>query len=311
MRPIRLIAAIALGFGGLVSSGCETNKATGRSQFLIMSWTQEVALGAEAAPQLTSEYGGEVSNARLNQYVESVGERLARHTVEHVPEGLPWEFTLLDSDVINAFALPGGKVFFSRGLAEKLTDEAQMAMVMGHEIGHVTARHTGERVSQTLVAQLGLEVVNALLSETGGTGELASYVVGQGANAYLLKFNRDQESEADRLGLRYMVMEGYDPAALFDVMAVLAEASKGAPPEFLSTHPHPQTRIAQGRELIEGPYAYTQNNPQFGRFADRYKREFLDRLALLPPPPDADRHGVAGFALADPGTWCWHCAGGR
>ncbi|MCW5755120.1 MAG: M48 family metallopeptidase [Phycisphaeraceae bacterium] len=287
-------------------AGCEVNKATGRSQFVPLGWDWEIALGAEAQPELAREYGGSVQDPRLVAYVNDIGHRLARHTVNEVPN-LPWEFTLLDSDVINAFALPGGKVFFSRGLAARLTDEAQMALVLGHEIGHVTARHGAERLSQTLVAQLGAELAGSVLSGQGGWGELTAYVVGQGAGAYLLKFNRDQESEADRLGMRYMVMEGYDPSAIRDVMRILAEASSGQrQPEFLSTHPYPETRISQGNRLLANEYAHTQNNPNYGRFADRYQRQFLRYLAELPPSPDID-----GFALGRSSTWCMHCALGE
>lgn len=308
MRRALMILAASGSMAALPA--CEHNAATGRNQFILMSWDQEIALGSEAMSGLSSEYGGRVSDSGLNNYVDVLGQHLASFTTEQVPEGLPWEFTLLDSDVVNAFALPGGKVFFSRGLAEQLTDEAQMALVLGHEIGHVTARHGAERISHALAVQgimIGAAVAAGASEDDSWIGQALPLVVGLAGQGYLLKFNRDQEAEADRLGLRYMVEAGYDPAAIFDVMNVLAAATKGGlPPEFLSTHPHPETRIEQGRRLIASEYAFTQNNPQYMRQKYRYERDFLDRAALLPPPPDRQTQ----INLAEPSTWCWHCAGG-
>lgn len=302
-----LTAASAL----LVLPACEHNAATGRKQFILMSWDQEIALGAEAMSSLTSEYGGRVSDAGLSGYVDMLGQHLASFTTNQVPAEMPWEFTLLDSDVVNAFALPGGKVFFSRGLAEQLTDEAQMALVLGHEIGHVTARHGAERISHALAVQgivFGAAVAAGASEDDSWMVQALPLVVGLAGQGYLLKFNRDQESEADELGLRYMVQAGYDPAAIFDVMTVLAGASQGGqPPEFLSTHPHPDTRIEQGRRLIANEYAYTQNNPQYMRQKYRYQRDFLDRAALLPPPPDRQSR----INIRDASSWCWHCAHGE
>jgi predicted Zn-dependent protease len=117
----------------------------GERQFIALSRSQEIAMGTEAQPQLTEQYGGEVADQIATGYVTEVGQAMAALTEGDYPS-LPWEFTLLDSDVINAFALPGGKVFLSRGLAARMRDEAQMAGVIGHEIGHVTARHINDRV---------------------------------------------------------------------------------------------------------------------------------------------------------------------
>lgn len=301
----------ALGLGGFVGplAGCSTNKVTGRSQLILMSRTAEIALGADAAPQLTQEYGGAVADEQLRGYVSGIGQRLAAATEGDNP-GLPWEFTLLDSDVINAFALPGGKVFFSRGLAERLDNEAQMAAVLGHEVGHVTARHGNERISQGMVAQ-GLIIgaaVGAGMSDSEWVRSGVPLVVGAGGQGFLLKFGRDQESEADKLGMRYMTKIGYDPVGMRQMMDVLKAASQGErQPEFLSTHPYPETRIARIEKHLREDYADLTGKPGYELHRERYHSQFLSRLAALPPA----RHGAApatAFALHDPTTWCGHCA---
>src|SRR5690606_30097391 len=139
-----LLSAAAMATLAAAPAGCSTNPATGESTFTFQSWEWERAMALEAGPQFTDQYGGPVNDPVATEYVSEVGHRLKEVALEQahadVPD-LPWEFTLLDSEVINAFALPGGKVFFSRGLAEQLENEAQMAGVLGHEIGHVMARH--------------------------------------------------------------------------------------------------------------------------------------------------------------------------
>ena len=339
--PVLVAAFIAVApFVG----ACSVNPTTGKSQFNMLSMSQEVAMGEEAKAQLTDEYGGSVNDARLNSYVSNIGAALAAQTESDYPN-LPWEFTLLDSDVINAFALPGGKVFMSRGLAEKLTTEAELAAVLGHEVGHVTARHSGQRVSQSMVVT-GL-VIGAGVAASQSDSDIAKIgvpiLVGAGGQGYLLKFNRSQELEADALGVRYMVKLGYDPLGARMVQEVLArEGGSGKQPEFLSTHPYPDSRIAQINELLAGEYAFTQNNPDYKLYAERYKAEFLEPIARLKAKASADgmtdaaiaagalsgqmtsafapgsfqtapraqngRLMLTGAAAHDPASWCAHCA---
>lgn len=284
IRSIRTLPLFALAIMAVATLGaCSVNPTTGRSQFNVLSMSEEIAMGEEAKASLTDEYGGSVTDARLNSYISGIGNALAAQTESDYPN-LPWEFTLLDSDVINAFALPGGKVFMSRGLAEKLTTEAELAAVLGHEVGHVTARHSGQRVSQSLVVS-GL-VIGAGVAASQSDSDLAKIgvplLVGAGGSGYLLKFSRSQELEADALGVRYMVKIGYDPLGARMVQEVLArEGGSGKQPEFLSTHPYPDSRIAQINDLLKGEYAYTQNNPDFKLFKERYKADFLDPMAAL------------------------------
>lgn len=256
--------------------GCKTNPATGRSQLQALSRSQEIAIGDQAKGELTEEYGGAVADAVAREYVREVGMKLVAG-VEKQYADLPWEFTLLDSDVINAFALPGGKVFITRGLARLLRDEAQLAGVLGHEIGHVTARHINDRVARQMGFAIGAAVIGvATDSDAARAG--AAVLIGAGG-VYMLTFDRNEEIESDTLGMRYMERAGYDPRGQLEVMEVLAEAAKGArPPEFLSTHPHPETRIDRIERELRRRYAHTQNNPEFQRFPDRYRQRLLDRL---------------------------------
>lgn len=248
-------------------SGCQANPATGRMQFTPMPAAQVAALGDEAKPQLVHEYGGEHPNAAVRQYVNEVGQSLARH-VEPEFADIQWTFTVLDSEIINAFALPGGHVFISRGLLAEFDNEAQLAGVLGHEIGHVTGRHIDERLGQQMAVQ-------GIVAAVGGLTEsqLAVLAAQVATGGYQLKFGRDQESEADILGVRYMVNAGYDPQGMLQVLEVLQRAAgAGRTPEFLSTHPHPETRIRTVTRLLETDYAHTRNNPQYQLHPQRFQQ---------------------------------------
>ncbi|MFG0331033.1 MAG: M48 family metalloprotease [Phycisphaerales bacterium] len=296
MKCIRSAIVIAATTALIAGSGCSRNEATGRLQFDQLTTKQEIALGAQAMPELIEQYGGESDDRVLREYVERVGSKLAEYTEGENPQ-LPWEFTLLDSDVINAFALPGGKVFMSRGLMAKMTNEAQLAGVLGHEIGHVTAEHIDERISQATLASYGVELTQMLAgSGEGALAQVVPVVVGVGGQGFLLKFSRDQESEADWLGMRYMRRAGYDPIGQLQVMRILDEASQGSSaPEILSTHPLPSTRIENVQELLDTTFKNSQNDPDLGLYEERFERVVGGRLSAIPVGPDS-------FAL-----WCGVC----
>ena len=269
MHQLRTIGALVL-ILVLCCTGCTYNPATGRQQFLSMSTSQEIAVGEEATPKLTQEYGGEVTAIR--PYVNEVGKRLAQH-VEPQYKDLPWEFIVLDTEQINAFALPGGKVFICRGLVSELADESQLAGVLGHEIGHVTGQHIDERISHQWGADVVLEVFKHT-TESQAAVQIASLF----NTGYQLRFSRQQESESDALGLKYMVAAGYDPRGLVGVLEVLRDASEGSRPiELFSTHPNPETRLEQIAELLNSEYKYAVDNPSY----QRYKQQFTQR-ALQP-----------------------------
>ena len=271
-----LVTALAVAFG------CSINPATGERQLNMLSEGQEISIGDEAAPQFLDEYGGEIPSSAIRDYVSDLGERLA--AVSERPD-LPWEFHVVDSAVINAFALPGGKVFMSRGLLEKMTNEAQLAGVLGHEIGHVTAQHIGQQMTRQQLVAVGAVAAGVAAQVSDETWvKVLGAGAGVGGGVYLLKFGRDQESQADTLGLRYMSKLGYNPVGQVQVMEILKNASErgGGAPEFLSTHPLPETRIKRLIDEIREDYP-DHDNPQVYKFAeDRFEREVLDRLEDLP-----------------------------
>lgn len=260
-------------------AACSTNPTTGRKQFNALSREEEIQIGTQASPEMIKEYGGVVARAELRDYVREVGMKLVATTAQDDPSiaQLPWEFTLLDSKVINAFALPGGKVFMSRGLAAKMTNEAQLAAVLGHEVGHVTARHINDRYADAMKGQAVLTGLQILLGTSdGGVTQLGGQVV----ELTLMSYGRGQELESDALGMRYMTRAGYDPIGARQVMEILArEAGSGKQPELLSTHPHPESRIKQIDQLLAGPYAGMSGSSQYKVGEQEYRTRFLGKLA--------------------------------
>lgn len=291
-RMPRLLACLALLVAGLAQLGCSTNPATGTRSLTLLSWDEERRMGAEAAPQFTAEFGGPVPDEQLQAYVTRVGQNLVEQVEPGVPD-LDWEFTLLDSEVINAFALPGGKVFITRGLARRFENESQLAGVLGHEIGHVTARHGNQRMSKQIgfniligAAAVGVGIADSD-SDVRRYGQYAVPAIAVGGNVVLLKYGRDEETQADLLGMRYMARAGYHPAGQREVMEILAEASGASagarPPEWLSTHPFPETRIDRINQVLAERYPDADTNPAYTRGEQAYQSQFLARLRNLPP----------------------------
>lgn len=280
----------ALAFTGILlaavcSTGCETNPTTSRNQMLLLSLQQESELGTEAKPQMLAEFGGAMARSDINSYVSGIGRRLVGQAVERDPRmsAFQWEFVVLDSDVINAFALPGGKVFMSRGLMQKMTNEAQLAAVLGHEVGHVMARHGNERVSRNLAADLGLQVAAEVLGGSQG-GQIISEIASQGTAIFLMSYDRRQESESDSLGAEYMVGLKYDPMGAVQVMEILQAESQGrTPPEILSTHPDPGRRAEDLRRQIAEKYSHTQGNTEYQLKEAEFRTNVLRKLTLAYP----------------------------
>ncbi len=266
--PIRRFAVFA-GLPALLAlAACTTNPATGGQSFTaFMSEEEEVRVGAEEHPKIIEEFGGEYGPLKLRSYVRHVGKRLSR--VSEKP-GAPFRFTVLNDDEVNAFALPGGYVYVTRGLLALADNEAEMAGVLAHEIGHITARHTAQRHSTAMATQLGLTVLGVLGSAAGvpsGVGQ----VVSLGAQAALQGYSREQELEADMLGVRYMARAGYDPRVTVDFfrkMGAHAElearlrGEQGVRHSIMSTHPRTVERIEQAIGLAD---AQPVPNPRVGR----------------------------------------------
>ena len=293
IRPTWMTTAWALLVTLLSAAGCVTNPATGDQSLNLLSEEQEIQIGTDAEPQFIQENGGLIPSPEIRQYVEDLGQRLA--AVSERPD-LPWSFNVLDSAIINAFALPGGKVFISRGLMSQMTNEAQLAGVLGHEVGHVTAQHVNARMSQQMLVQLGA-VAFGVAGEATDNDVLRVLGVGTsvGGGVYLLKFGRDQETQSDELGVRYMAKLGYNPWAQVQVMEILDRAQgDGGGPEFFATHPLPQTRIDDLQQHIGKNYANAPRpdrdterfgeNDQFRFGTEAYQQNILRRLRELPAP---------------------------
>ncbi|MFG0292694.1 MAG: M48 family metalloprotease [Phycisphaerales bacterium JB050] len=283
-RLTRAVAATALLVGSTLLGACTTNAATGRTQLSLLSRTDEISLGQEAAPELIIAYGGEVPSAELQAYVTNIGMKLAAQTEGDNPS-LPWSFIFLNSDVINAFALPGGQVFITRGLVERMDNEAQLAGVLGHEIGHVTARHANNRIVRQTGLSIAVALGTAVINPESEEMQMLVNGLVTGAGVYALTFDRGQESESDRLGMRYMSKAGYDPTGQLQVMHILKDASSGASqPEWLSTHPLPQTRIEDIEGLLRDEFAGAVSNPANGLYRERFQSSMLSKLNALPAP---------------------------
>jgi predicted Zn-dependent protease len=249
---LRLLSTVLLLAAGVVFSGCYTVPETGRQGFSLISPSQEVQLGAAAFTDL--KQSRKVStDPQLTATVERVGRRIAKTVGDDLP-GAEWEFVVFDDDTPNAFALPGGKVGVHTGLFKIAKNDHQLAVVVGHEIAHVTARHGAERMSQQLViAGLGVGLDVALRDKPSETRNLALLAYGAGATVgATLPFSRRGESEADEIGLVYSAKSGYDPREAVAFWTAMKEASAGAnkPPEWLSTHPSDDTRIRRLHELM-------------------------------------------------------------
>jgi predicted Zn-dependent protease len=299
MRSLRSISSlVSLLVASLMLSGCHLNPETGRTQLRLLPASQVAAMGMEAKPGLIDEYGGEVESPELRAYIDQIGRRLSPHVAPEFAH-IQWDFIVLDSDVINAFALPGGNVFLSRGLLQRFTNEAQVAAVLGHEIGHVTGQHVDERISQAVVLQ-GLVVATGVAT-AGTDSELARaapIVIGGAGTGFLLKFGRDQELEADALGMRYMVAAGYDPQGMVQVLEILRDAAGGAsPPEILSTHPDPGRRIRDAQRQIDERYAHTRNSPEYQLHEARFQQQARPHLG-----------SISRSVLPVGGCWCSGCA---
>ncbi|HSD65945.1 MAG TPA: M48 family metalloprotease [Vicinamibacteria bacterium] len=245
---------------------CATNPATGKKQLMLVSEAQEVAMGKEADQEAVAAYGL-YPDARIQAYVSELGQRLAAKSER---PALPWSFKVVDDPAVNAFALPGGYIYVTRGILAHLRSEAELVAVMGHEIGHVTARHSASQMSKQQLAMGGLIVGMAVKPELQRFGDLAQ----QGLGLLFLKFGRDDENQADELGLRYMTRVSYDPREMLEVFGVLdgvtRAAGGGRMPDWLSTHPSPGNRLAriQGQIAATGASGSVVNRPEYLRRLD-------------------------------------------
>ena len=221
---------------GLVLSTCATNPVTGKKELSFVSESQEIQMGKENAAAVKQQMGVYPDSA-VQKYVSSIGLELA-HASER--PNLPWEYTVIDDPVVNAFALPGGFIFITRGILTYMNSEAEMATVVGHETGHVTARHSVQQMTQEQLAQVGL-LAGAIASKQVAShlGELTA-----GLGVLFLKYSRDHEAQADELGFKYALHDQYDVREMANMFRTLQRVGGGGKiPEWQSTHPDPGNRI--------------------------------------------------------------------
>ena len=246
---MRYLIALVIALFSLISYFFSTseNPITGEKQRVALKPEQEISLGYKSAPQMVQQMGGLSGNERATAVVKRVGEKLVRGSVA-AKSPYKYSFNLLaDPRTVNAFALPGGPIFITEGLLRLLKTEGELAAVLGHEIGHVIARHSAERLAKE---QLTQGLIGAVAVGTGDwTATQLSQMVGSMIN---MKYGRDDELESDALGIRIAAEAGYDPRAMIRVMEVLAKASGGGSrqPEFFSTHPAPENRSARIQQEI-------------------------------------------------------------
>jgi len=264
----------------LLAAGCATNPLTGKSELMFFPENQDLELGRQYAPELEKQMAGRIPDEALQSYVTQVGLSVAK--VSQSPQW-EYEFIAVQDPMINAFALPGGKIFITRGMLEKLSSEAQLAAILGHEVAHVVARDTTAAMSRDIGLQL---LLTAAASQTSAQGagtlaQLTGQIIG-------LSYSRGDERQADLAGLDYTVKAGYNPYGMVETMEMLAKLTEGSerPPEFFSTHPNPENRVGYLTSTIERKY-YGLPDRRVGR--EDYQRIVSDTLKRIPPPPKQDQ----------------------
>ncbi len=242
---MRWMVVVLLGFW---FGGCAKTPVTGRSQLLLIDYSQEVAMGLSESEKI--KQNGKLSrDAALNARIRRIGQNIAAVTGE---DGYAWEFNVIEENTLNAFCLPGGKVFFYTGILKIMDNDDQIAAVMGHEIAHALARHGGERMSMQMLGNAGAAVLGAAIgvpAEYQGLYEQAYGTVAQ--VGVLLPFSRKHESEADQIGIYLMVKAGYNPEEAITFWKKMKALGGDKPPEFLSTHPSDETRIKEIEAYIK------------------------------------------------------------
>jgi predicted Zn-dependent protease len=242
MRSILRVLLVSV-----VAWGCATNPATGRRQLMLMSEQEEIQIGRQSDAEIRQQVGL-YNDPALQAYVRSVGEKLV--AASHRPN-LPWSFAVVDEPAVNAFAVPGGFIYLTRGILPYLRDEAELAGVLGHEIGHVDARHSAEAYSRQLSAGLTMAIVGVLAPRTQPFQGLA----GSGLGMFFLKYGREAELESDRLGVGYAAAQGWDPRGVPGLLSTLArlDAANGSSrgvPNWALTHPPAADRVERVQEVV-------------------------------------------------------------
>lgn len=263
----------------LVGTGCSISEA------------DEIAIGRQTHAQFEKQFGGKYPDAQVQQYTRQVGMELARYSGR---PNLPWSFAVLNSDQVNAFAVPGGWIYITQGMLFRMENEAMLAGVLGHEVAHVAHRHSVRQIQRAQTAQ-GLSFVAGLAGAVfgiGGLGDVTNIV----ASLTLMKYSRDQEKESDMSALKYLANSGYDPTGMVQMMAVLKKSGGGGgAPAFLLTHPDPGDRLQYLSSTIRKRYDQAAQSGRLGEEA--FQRNVLSRRLTTHAPID----------LSQPIAWCGTC----
>lgn len=298
----RFSALLILTMSLFFAQSCQVNPVTGKRQLAFMSEEKEIALGKSYDPQVVAEMG-KYENPQMAQFLTEKGNAMA--AISERPN-LPWKFTLIDSPVVNAFAVPGGFVYFTRGIMAHFNNEAQFAGVLGHEIGHVTARHTVVSQARQTVGQIGAIGAMVLSPEIASQGETLM----QSMQMLFLKYGRDAESQSDELGVKYSTQIGYDAkemAGFFGTLDRLTGGSQNRVPEFQSTHPDPANRKVRVGQLAAAAQAQTPGQ-KFVVDRDGYLR-LIDGMIYGEDPAQgfveagSFYHPGLAFQFKVPGQW--------
>ena len=258
-----------LAAAGLVS-GCAANPVTGRSQLMLMSEQEEIQIDRQNSPfQLSSDYGT-IQDHALQGYLAEVGLGLA--ALSHRPR-MPYRFNGVNATYINAYAFPGGTICATRGILLKLNDEGELASLLGHELGHVNARHTARQMSQAMLTQVLVGGAAAVVgSQSNALGDLTAQLGSIGAEALLASYSRDNEREADDLGLRYMAAAGYDPRGVVGLMEMLRNLNQQKPnavQTLFSTHPMSEERYQDALDAVRTRYPRSSGALYRERYMDQ------------------------------------------
>jgi predicted Zn-dependent protease len=263
---MRILWLVLMTLGlGLVCGGCSVNPVTGEEQLILVSPQQEKQMGEQYAKEVEKELGQSVKDQQLQNYIDSVGQKVAR--ISHSPE-VGFSYKAIDHNSVNAFALPGGYIYITTGLLKELNTESQLAGVLAHETAHVTARHIAQQLTRDYLIGIGFSVAGSSVSSGAmGIADVVRQLEG-------MSFTREQEKQADEVGLDYLVKAGYNPYGMIETMETLQRQSNSRTIEFFSTHPNPENRIGYIQERI-----YTKGYRAEGtRGQEEYSANVLNRL---------------------------------
>ncbi|GAB3176390.1 M48 family metalloprotease [Telluribacter humicola] len=294
---------LALAIALVLAQGCARNPVTGKREISLMSTEQEIAIGKQSHPSVVATFGI-YDDQQLQNFIKAKGTAMAK--ISHRPD-LPYQFFVVDSPVVNAFAVPGGYVYFTRGIMAHFNNEAEFAGVLGHEIGHVTARHSARQQSSQLLSQIGLIAGLVLAPELGGLAEAAQ----QGLGLLMLSYSRAHETESDKLGVEYSSKIGYDAtemADFFGTLKTLSDRSGQSIPTFQSTHPDPANREKKVNQWAleyqkAHPGNYTAERADYLRmiegmiYGNDPKQGFVENNFFY--------HPELKFQFPIPGTWIY------